>query len=186
MVPFTEPLSSNSLIGEAGTSATPEPITTLFMTFTSFGVVPPLSISNDQVLDTEPNDADPPAVNLEEEELATSPDFASVQLLTISTMVIFWIFTSVICLDVTRHSGFWKIKVTDPGSKRKQTLFPLSENSGNGFQCLCGYGGLLIMLRTCPDPSLFLRSLLLLGVPDWKCYETSSKLRRAFTALSFS
>nr|GEZ07431.1 hypothetical protein [Tanacetum cinerariifolium] len=77
MVPFTKPLSSNSLIGEADTSATPEPITTLFMTFTSSGVVPPLSISNDQVLDTEPNDADPPAVNFEEEELATSPKFGA-------------------------------------------------------------------------------------------------------------
>nr|GEX15835.1 hypothetical protein [Tanacetum cinerariifolium] len=66
------PLSSNSLIGEAGTSATPEPITNLSTTFTSSGVVPPLSISNDQVLDTKPNDADPPAVTFEEEELATS------------------------------------------------------------------------------------------------------------------
>nr|GEY25231.1 hypothetical protein [Tanacetum cinerariifolium] len=77
MVPFAEPLSSKSLIGEAITSATPvttEPITTLSTTFMSFGVVPPLSISNDQVLDTEPNDADPPAVTFEKEELATSLD----------------------------------------------------------------------------------------------------------------
>nr|GEW38593.1 hypothetical protein [Tanacetum cinerariifolium] len=77
MVPFAEPLSSKSLIGEASTSATPvttEPITTLFIAFMSSGAVPPLSISNDQVLDTKPNDADPPAVTFKKEELSTSLD----------------------------------------------------------------------------------------------------------------
>nr|GEY06102.1 hypothetical protein [Tanacetum cinerariifolium] len=44
---------------------------------------------------------------------------------------------------------------------------------------------LSVLMRTYPDPSLFLRSLLLLSVPDSDCCETSSKLRRAFTALSF-
>nr|GEW27555.1 reverse transcriptase domain-containing protein [Tanacetum cinerariifolium] len=74
MVPFTEPLSLNSLIGEASTSAIPattKPITILSMTFSSFDVVPPLSISNDQALDTEPNDEDPPVVTFEKEELET-------------------------------------------------------------------------------------------------------------------
>nr|GEU64327.1 hypothetical protein [Tanacetum cinerariifolium] len=56
----------------SATPVTTEPITTLSTTFTSFGVVPFLLISNDQVLDTEPNDADPPVVTFEEEELATS------------------------------------------------------------------------------------------------------------------
>nr|GEX40193.1 glutathione S-transferase [Tanacetum cinerariifolium] len=77
MVPFTEPLSSKSLISEASTFATPvttESITILSTTFMSSSVVPPLSISNDQVLDTKPNDADPPAVTFKEEELATSPE----------------------------------------------------------------------------------------------------------------
>nr|GEZ23484.1 hypothetical protein [Tanacetum cinerariifolium] len=41
-------------------------------------------------------------------------------------------------------------------------------------------------LRICLDLSLFLRSLLLLGVPDSECCEASSKLRRAFTSLIFS
>nr|GEV77326.1 hypothetical protein [Tanacetum cinerariifolium] len=62
---------------EACTFATPvttKPITTLSITFTSFGVIPPLSISNDQVLDTKLNDADPPAVTFKTEELATSPE----------------------------------------------------------------------------------------------------------------
>nr|GEU55055.1 hypothetical protein [Tanacetum cinerariifolium] len=75
MVPFTKPLSSKSLIGEASTSAThvtTESITTLSTTFMSSGVVHPLSISNEQVLDTEPNDADPPVVTFKKEELATS------------------------------------------------------------------------------------------------------------------
>ncbi|GKC93322.1 hypothetical protein Tco_1158764, partial [Tanacetum coccineum] len=68
MVPFAESLSSKSLIGEASTSATPattEPITTLSMTFASSDVVPPLSISNDQALDTEPHDEDPLVVTFE-------------------------------------------------------------------------------------------------------------------------
>nr|GEU49704.1 hypothetical protein [Tanacetum cinerariifolium] len=74
MVPLAEPLSLNSLIGEASTSAIPattEPITTLSMTFSSSDVVPPLSISNDQALDTKPNDEDPSAVTFEKEELKT-------------------------------------------------------------------------------------------------------------------
>ncbi|GKE29634.1 hypothetical protein Tco_1445018, partial [Tanacetum coccineum] len=77
MVPLSESLSLKSLIGEASTSATPvttEPITTLSTTFTSFEVVPPLLISNEQALDTEPNDTDPPAMTFKKEELATSPE----------------------------------------------------------------------------------------------------------------
>ncbi|GJT10762.1 hypothetical protein Tco_0857804 [Tanacetum coccineum] len=75
MVPLAEPLSSKSLTGEASTSAAPtmsKPITTLSMTFASSNVVPPLSISNDQVLDTKPYDEDPPFVTFEKEELSTS------------------------------------------------------------------------------------------------------------------
>ncbi|GKC14028.1 hypothetical protein Tco_1010810 [Tanacetum coccineum] len=45
--------------------------------------------------------------------------------------------------------------------------------------------GLLDVLRIRLDSILFLRSLLLLGVPDSECCEASSKLRRAFIALSF-
>nr|GEY04815.1 hypothetical protein [Tanacetum cinerariifolium] len=59
-----QPLSSQSLIGEASTSAAPatsEPIITLSTNFASFNVVPPLSISNDQVLHNE----DPPVVTFE-------------------------------------------------------------------------------------------------------------------------
>ncbi|GJW60481.1 putative reverse transcriptase domain-containing protein [Tanacetum coccineum] len=70
MVPLTEPLSSRSLIGEASTSAAPatsEPVTTLSTTFASSDVVPPLLISNAQVLHNE----DPPAVTFEKEELDT-------------------------------------------------------------------------------------------------------------------
>ncbi|GKC72364.1 hypothetical protein Tco_1118247 [Tanacetum coccineum] len=77
MVPLVEPLSSNSLTGEASTSAahaTSEPITTLSTTFASSNVVPPLLISNDQVLDTKPHDEDPPFVTFEKEELSTSPE----------------------------------------------------------------------------------------------------------------
>ncbi|GKC27810.1 hypothetical protein Tco_1035104 [Tanacetum coccineum] len=73
--PLTE--SNRSLIGKASTSvapATSEPITTLSMTFASSDVVPPLSISNDQVLDMELHDEDPPAVTFEKEELNTSPE----------------------------------------------------------------------------------------------------------------
>ncbi|GJU50193.1 hypothetical protein Tco_1219748 [Tanacetum coccineum] len=68
---------SKSLIGEASTSAAPamsEPITTLSTTFASSDVVPPLSISNDQVLDTEPHDEDPPVVTFKKEELDTYPE----------------------------------------------------------------------------------------------------------------
>nr|GEV49772.1 hypothetical protein [Tanacetum cinerariifolium] len=71
MVPLVEPLSSQSLIGEASTFAAPamsESITTLSTTFASFDVVPPLSISHDQVSDNE----DPPVVTFEKEELDTS------------------------------------------------------------------------------------------------------------------
>nr|GFC69369.1 hypothetical protein [Tanacetum cinerariifolium] len=46
--------------------------------------------------------------------------------------------------------------------------------------------GLSDTLRIRLDPSVFLRSLLLLGVLESECCETSSKLRRVFTALSFS
>nr|GEX64707.1 hypothetical protein [Tanacetum cinerariifolium] len=58
LVPLVEPLSSNSLIGEASTSvapATTEPVATLSMTFASSYVVPPLSVSDYQVLDAEPH-----------------------------------------------------------------------------------------------------------------------------------
>nr|GEW54318.1 dihydropyrimidinase [Tanacetum cinerariifolium] len=77
MVLLAEPLSSKILIGEASTSTTPvttKPITTISTTFPSFDVVPPLSISTDQILDTKPNDVDPPALTFEKEELATSPE----------------------------------------------------------------------------------------------------------------
>ncbi|GJR60901.1 hypothetical protein Tco_1503063 [Tanacetum coccineum] len=77
MVPLVEPLSSKILIGESSTSATPattEPITTLSTTFASSNVVLPLSISNDQALNTEPNDEDLPAMTFEKEELVTSPE----------------------------------------------------------------------------------------------------------------
>nr|GEW53443.1 hypothetical protein [Tanacetum cinerariifolium]GFB12085.1 hypothetical protein [Tanacetum cinerariifolium] len=62
---------------------------------------------------------------------------------------------------------------------RKQTLVLLSENSGSIFQYLCGYCGMIDalnhlrlpdLLRVCLDPSLFLRSLHLLGVPDSECW----------------
>ncbi|GJU83120.1 NRT1/ PTR family 2.13-like protein [Tanacetum coccineum] len=71
------PLSSKSLTGEASTFAAPatsKPITTLSTTFASSDVVPPLSISNDQVLDMEPHDEDPPIVTIEKEELDSSPE----------------------------------------------------------------------------------------------------------------
>ncbi|GKC43480.1 hypothetical protein Tco_1061202 [Tanacetum coccineum] len=75
MAPLAEPLSSQSLIGEASTSAIPstvEPVTTLSTTLASSGFVPPLSISDYQVLDAEPHHGNPPTVNLEEEELDTT------------------------------------------------------------------------------------------------------------------
>ncbi|GJT40741.1 hypothetical protein Tco_0940606 [Tanacetum coccineum] len=77
MAPLAEPLSSQSLIGEASTSAastTTEPITTLSTTLASSDVIPPLATSNDQALDMEPNDEDPPAVTFEREELVPSPE----------------------------------------------------------------------------------------------------------------
>ncbi|GKG60509.1 hypothetical protein Tco_0612110, partial [Tanacetum coccineum] len=69
MVPLAEPLSSHSLIGEASTSAAPAttgPINTLSITFASSGVVPPLFVSDYQVLDPEPHDEDPPAITFKE------------------------------------------------------------------------------------------------------------------------
>ncbi|GJY15397.1 hypothetical protein Tco_0385819 [Tanacetum coccineum] len=77
MVPLAEPLSSKSLTGEASTfaaHATSKPITILSMTFASSNVVLPLSISNDQVLDTEPHDEDPLVMTFEKQELNTSPE----------------------------------------------------------------------------------------------------------------
>ncbi|GKD13678.1 hypothetical protein Tco_1198085 [Tanacetum coccineum] len=77
MAPLVEPLSSQSLIGEASTSAAPattEPITTLSITLASSDVIPPLATSNEQALDTELNDEDPLAVTFEREDLVTSPE----------------------------------------------------------------------------------------------------------------
>nr|GEY51660.1 hypothetical protein [Tanacetum cinerariifolium] len=77
VVPLAEPLSSKSLIGEASTFAilaTAEPIATLFTTFASSGVIPPLLESNYQVLDAEPHDEDPPAITFKEKELGTTPE----------------------------------------------------------------------------------------------------------------
>ncbi|GJY67671.1 hypothetical protein Tco_0470653 [Tanacetum coccineum] len=90
---------------------------------------------------------------------------------------------------------------------RKQFMFPWSENFGSSFPLwntpfssllnivlLSGplsFGdlersrlnsGLPDLLRAFLGPSLSLRSLLLLSVPDSECREDSSKLRRAFTA----
>ncbi|GKA46163.1 hypothetical protein Tco_0738959 [Tanacetum coccineum] len=82
-VVHSRPLSAKSLIGEASTSAIPvttESITTLAIIFASFDVVPPLSISNDQALDTEPNDEYPPVVTFEKEELVTSPEYLGLPL----------------------------------------------------------------------------------------------------------
>ncbi|GKA15022.1 hypothetical protein Tco_0694769 [Tanacetum coccineum] len=53
-------------------SATAGPINTLSTTFVSSGVVPPLSVSDYQVLDAEPHHEDPPFVTFEEEELDTT------------------------------------------------------------------------------------------------------------------
>ncbi|GJX71019.1 hypothetical protein Tco_0308190 [Tanacetum coccineum] len=64
--------SSRSLIGEASTFAVPptaEPVTTLSTTFASSGFVPPLSVSDYQVLDAKPHDGNPPTMTLEEKEL---------------------------------------------------------------------------------------------------------------------
>ncbi|GKC54608.1 hypothetical protein Tco_1077353, partial [Tanacetum coccineum] len=75
MVPLAEPLSSQSVIGEASTSAIPTttgPIITLSITFVSSDVIPPLATFNDQALDVEPNNEDPLAVTFEREELVTS------------------------------------------------------------------------------------------------------------------
>ncbi|GKA54144.1 hypothetical protein Tco_0753093 [Tanacetum coccineum] len=77
MVPLAEPLSSQSVIGEASTSTIPTttgPIITLSITFASSDVIPPLATSNDQALDVEPNNEDPLAVTFEREELVTSPE----------------------------------------------------------------------------------------------------------------
>ncbi|GKC90422.1 hypothetical protein Tco_1151071 [Tanacetum coccineum] len=70
-------LESKGLIGEASTSAAPataEPITTLSIIFSSFGVVPPFSVSDYQVSDPEPHNKDPPATTFEEKELDTIPE----------------------------------------------------------------------------------------------------------------
>ncbi|GKE18191.1 hypothetical protein Tco_1425768 [Tanacetum coccineum] len=75
VVPLAEPLSSKSLIGKASTSAisaTAGPINTLSTTFASSGVVPPLSVSDYQVLDAEPHHEDPPFITFKEEELDTT------------------------------------------------------------------------------------------------------------------
>ncbi|GKB69458.1 hypothetical protein Tco_0930870, partial [Tanacetum coccineum] len=75
MIPLAEPLSSKSLIGEASTSAihaTTKTIITLSTTFASSGIVPPFSVSDYQVLNTEPHDEDPPAIAFEKEELDTT------------------------------------------------------------------------------------------------------------------
>ncbi|GKD44926.1 hypothetical protein Tco_1269571, partial [Tanacetum coccineum] len=77
MAPLAEPLSSQSLICEASTSAAPtttKPITTLSITLVSSDVIPSFSTSNDQSLDAEPNDEDPTVVTFEREELVTSPE----------------------------------------------------------------------------------------------------------------
>ncbi|GJV94977.1 hypothetical protein Tco_1546554 [Tanacetum coccineum] len=70
------PLSSKSLIGEASTSANPaaaEAITTLSITFASSIVVPPLSVSDYQVSDAEPNNENPPTTTFEKEGADTAP-----------------------------------------------------------------------------------------------------------------
>ncbi|GKD27628.1 hypothetical protein Tco_1233842, partial [Tanacetum coccineum] len=72
---LAEPLSSQSLIGEASTSVIPttaELVTTLSTTFASSGVVPPLSVSDYQVSDAEPHHENSPTVTFEEEELYTT------------------------------------------------------------------------------------------------------------------
>ncbi|GJT68792.1 hypothetical protein Tco_1020272 [Tanacetum coccineum] len=72
MTPFVEPLSSESLTGEASTSAAP--ITTLSTFFASSAIIPPSSVASDQVLDAEPHCEDPPAVTFEKEKFSTSPE----------------------------------------------------------------------------------------------------------------
>nr|GEW84411.1 hypothetical protein [Tanacetum cinerariifolium] len=112
--------------------------------------------------------------------------------------VIFWILTSVICFDMTWNADpFWEIKIMNAGSERigsvpleqelclLKTIF-LSGSFFLGDSGRPGLGlGLLETLQIRLDLSLFLRSFLLLGVPDSECCKTSSKLRWAFTALSF-
>nr|GEV29491.1 hypothetical protein [Tanacetum cinerariifolium] len=72
ITPLVEPLSFKSLTGEASTSAAL--ITTLSTTFASSNVVLPTLVVNDQVLDAEPHNEDPPVVAFEKEELGTSPE----------------------------------------------------------------------------------------------------------------
>ncbi|GJZ19082.1 hypothetical protein Tco_0555672 [Tanacetum coccineum] len=77
MVPLAEPLSSQSLIGEASTFAAPataEPVTTLSITFVSSSVVPPHSVSDYQVSDAKPHDENPPTITSEGKELDTIPE----------------------------------------------------------------------------------------------------------------
>ncbi|GKD04066.1 hypothetical protein Tco_1179040, partial [Tanacetum coccineum] len=81
MIPLAEPLSLKSLIDEASTSAIPaiaEPINTISTTFASFGVVPPLSVSDYQLSNAEQHNEDPPAVTFEKEELDTTLESAAV------------------------------------------------------------------------------------------------------------
>ncbi|GKC72175.1 hypothetical protein Tco_1118058, partial [Tanacetum coccineum] len=62
MVPIAEPLSTQSLIGEASTSAVlvaAEPVTTLSTTLASSSVIHPLSVSDYRVLDAEPHHETP-------------------------------------------------------------------------------------------------------------------------------
>nr|GEX06373.1 hypothetical protein [Tanacetum cinerariifolium] len=72
ITPLVEPLSFKSLTGEASTSAAP--ITTLSTTFASSDAVLPTSVVNDQVLDAELHNEDPPVVAFEKEETGTSPE----------------------------------------------------------------------------------------------------------------
>nr|GEX14644.1 hypothetical protein [Tanacetum cinerariifolium] len=76
MVPLAEPLSSQSLIGEASAYVAPamvEPVTTLSTTFVSSSVVPPLFVSDYQVSNAKPHDENPPAITYEGKELDTIP-----------------------------------------------------------------------------------------------------------------
>ncbi|GJR54263.1 hypothetical protein Tco_1096727 [Tanacetum coccineum] len=76
MVPLAEPLSSKNLIGKASASALPataELVTTLSTTLASSSVVPPIFMSNYQVMDVEPHHADPPTITFEEGELDMTP-----------------------------------------------------------------------------------------------------------------
>nr|GEZ61629.1 hypothetical protein [Tanacetum cinerariifolium] len=73
-----------------------------------------------------------------------------------------------------------------PFSNLLNTIFLSGPFSLGDLERPCLGSGLLDILQACLDPSLSLRLLLLFGVPNSECREVSSKLRRAFTALSFS